>query len=406
MSIFVRGQIEDGMWMRMVMLGAGLGIALIGVYGCGGVSTRPGLGPSVQGGRTLIAQSEGIKPLWIQECPQPTKETLSFCGEAHYQANQPGACSGAYADALARLRQMIGQKVGVGLVRDERSGYRFQAQGFESEPIYVRGVSEGQRWWEEYADRGHTFDCYILLSYPKLEYDLLMVAARETLVKAVEKAGALLHDAKRDAERGHFAEAISTSRRALALLSSIKEPLGLPDGTSSTLLSEQAAADLKHYETLQTESAKTVVVVIRLVLDGQERSDSKAAALLSNVKGWIAERGLHLHPGSLSSAEVTSVLNGEPAATNQIAGRRGAGFVLVLDIAATYKGEEETIFFAYAQGTVRLIRTSDGRELSSCAVGPAKGAMFSGPADAIQKALDVLVKERLSTAVKEALTKI
>ena len=33
MSIFVCGQIEDGMWIRMVIFSAGLGIALMGVQG-------------------------------------------------------------------------------------------------------------------------------------------------------------------------------------------------------------------------------------------------------------------------------------------------------------------------------------------------------------------------------------
>jgi hypothetical protein len=406
MSIFMCSQIEEGMWMRVVMLSVGLGIALMGAHGCGGVSTRPGPGSSVQGDRRLVAQSEGIKPLWIQECPTPTKETLSFCGEAHYQANQHGSCAEAYADALAKLRHMIGQRVGVGLVGDPQHGYRFQVQGIESEPINLRGVSEGQRWWEEYENGGRTVDCYLLLSYPKLEYDLLMVAARKALVKAVFKAGSLLHEAKQDAEQGSFAQAIGKSERAVALLSAIKEPMELPDGTSSALLAEQAAADLKHYQALQAESGKTAVVVMRLTLDGKEQSDTRAHALLSSVKGWLAERGLRLHPGLLSLAEVASVLSGEPAAANQIASRRGAGLVLVLDIASTYKGQEESVFYAYAQGTVRLIRTSDGRELESCAVGPAKGGMFSSRADALKKALDTLVKEGLRAAVKEALNKI
>jgi hypothetical protein len=396
------------MLLSIVCWGMVFGVVMVGVYGCGGASTLSGNGPgpSVQGGRTLIAQSEGIKPLWIQECPASSDVTLSFCGEAHRKADQQGACAEAYSDALAKLRQMIGQKVGVGLVGDSRSGYRFSVQGFESEPVNVRGVSEGQRWWEGYQDRGHTFDCYILLAYPKLEYDLLMVAARSALVKAIEKAGQLLREAKKDAKQGCFGEAVSKSERALALLSSIKEPVVLPKGSNSTLLSEQAAADLKHYQALQAESGNTAVVVIRLMFDGQERSGAQATDLLSKVKGLLADHKLRLHPGTLSTDEINSVLNGESAAATEIASRRGAGLVLVLDISATYKGQEETIYFAYAQGTLRLIRTSDGRELASCAVGPAKGAMFTGREDAIKKALDVLAKEGLKTAVKDALDKI
>ena len=139
------------MRVKLIWIVVLLGLALMGL-GCGGgraVSggkTGKATKTKVRGDRTRISHSEGVEPLWIQECPARTDHLLPFCGESHKMVSQKMACTAATADAIGKLRRFIGQKVSAKLEPDGQGGYQFSMAGTESEAVTIRGAWESERW--------------------------------------------------------------------------------------------------------------------------------------------------------------------------------------------------------------------------------------------------------------------
>lgn len=387
-----------------------LGLLMVSLAGCAGgqASTAGGEKPKVKGDRVLVSHSEGVEPLWIQECPAKTDHLLAFCGEAQKEASQQTACAQAYADALGKLRRYVGQKVDAALTPDPQGGYQFRIQGVESEPLTIRGAWEDQRWGEEYQETGKkTFDCYAMITYPTLQYNLLVAAAEQASLGRVNKAAELHQEGKQLVDQGRHGEAVVCFERAAGLLLNLKEPVVVPGGVNSTLLAEQVAADLRSSKEQAANTGKTALVVIRLMLDGRPSSEHPvAASVLNRVKGWLSERGLCLCPGGLAEAELNAVLGGDRQAAAQIASRKGAGWLMVIELQSDFKAKESEAFYAFARGAFRLIRTADGRELRAADLGPRKmGHPFSKD-DAVRGAVEKLRDEQLREEVRASLAKI
>jgi hypothetical protein len=380
-------------------------ILAVVLAGCGGGRTAI---EKTKGDRTRVAHSEGVEPLWIQECPERSVHTLPFCGEAHRVASQKLACSEAYADALGKLRRAIGQKVDAKLVPDGRGGYTFQVQGAESEPLTIRGAWEDQRFSEEYqGPDGRTHDCYVMIAYPKLEYDNLVGLAQKAARDRVAKAAELHADGRDLASRGRHAEAAVRFERASTLLAGLKEPVLAPDGTSSDLLGEQVLSDLRASKDEAGKSAKTALVVVRLVLEGKSNPGCALARSVRNrVKNWLSKRGIRIRPGGLSDSMVDAVLAGDRHTAAQTAADKGAGLLLVVEIESEFKAKEDDVFYALARGAFRLIRTADGRELHTADLGPEKQGHPASRNGAVKLSVEKLRDKQLGGVVQEALTKL
>jgi hypothetical protein len=380
-------------------------ILAVVLAGCGGGRTAI---EKTKGDRTRVAHSEGVEPLWIQECPERSVHTLPFCGEAHRVASQKLACSEAYADALGKLRRAIGQKVDAKLVPDGRGGYTFQVQGAESEPLTIRGAWEDQRFSEEYqGPDGRTHDCYVMIAYPKLEYDNLVGLAQKAARDRVAKAAELHADGRDLASRGRHAEAAVRFERASTLLAGLKEPVLAPDGTSSDLLGEQVLSDLRASKDEAGKSAKTALVVVRLVLEGKSNPGCALARSVRNrVKNWLSKRGIRIRPGGLSDSMVDAVLAGDRHTAAQTAADKGAGLLLVVEIESEFKAKEDDVFYASARGAFRLIRTADGRELHTADLGPEKQGHPASRNGAVKLSVEKLRDKQLGGVVQEALTKL
>jgi hypothetical protein len=380
-----------------------VGLAVL-LSGCGGGRTAI---EKTKGDRTRVAHSEGVEPLWIQECPAPTAHTLPFCGEAHRLSSQKLACAEAYADALGKLRRAVGQKVDAKLVPDQKGGYSFQIQGAESQPLTIRGAWEDQRWAEEYqGPEGRTHDCWVMIAYPKLEYDNLVGVAKKAARDRVAKAAELHQDGRDLASMGRHAEAVVRFERAAVLLAGLKEPVVSPDGTSSDLLSEQVLADLRASKDEAGETAKTALVVVRMVIEGRPKpGGSLARSVRNRVENWLIKRGIRVRPGGLSASMVEAVLAGDRHSAARTAADKGAGFLLVIDIESEFKAEEEGVFYAFARGAFRLIRTADGRELHAADLGEKQGHPRSRE-EAVTLSVEKLRDNQLAGVVQTALAKL
>ena len=384
-------------------------ISFIASAGCGGgLAQTPGSGTigQVKGDRTLVSHSEGVKPMWVQECPVHSKHILAFCGESHGQASYNMAYSAAYADALGKLKRFIGQKVEARLEPDGQGGYRFQIQGVDDEAVSIRGVWEGERWAEVWqGPSGQTNDCHVMLTYQRLEYDRLVGKANAINEQKLQKAQQLHAQGKEFAQSGRAAEATTLFQRAKALLTGLTESLVLPDGTNSKLILEQIEADLQQSAQAAAEANNTALVVVGYQLDGQLQSDSQTRTILNKIQKWVVEGGAKIRPGGLPQEQVRSILIGDQQAAAKAAAAKGAGILLVLDLQCEFKTQEEGVFYSYASGGMRFIRTDDGRELYTASFRPTKGALFTKQA-ANQKAVDNLLKEQVKQAVKTAMTRI
>ena len=372
--------------------------------GCGGGRTAT----KTKGDRTRVAHSEGVEPMWLQECPAPTDHILAYCGEAHRKASQKNACSEAYLDALGKLRRSVGQKVNAKLAPDGQGGYRFEIQGAESEPLTIRGAWEDQRWSEEYdGPDGRTHDCWVMIAYPKLEYDNLIGVAKKAAGDRVAKAAELHADGKDLASTGRHPEAVVRFKRASTLLAGLKEPVVTPDGMSSDLLAEQVLADLRASQDEADKSSKTALVVVRLLIEGKPTPrGSLARSVRSRVKKWLSRRGIRIRPGGLSASMVEAVLAGDRRTAAKTAADKGAGMLLVIEIESEFKAKEDGVFYAFARGVFRLIRTADGRELHAADLGPEKQGHPGSRKGAVKLSIEKLRDKQLGGVVKEALTKL
>jgi hypothetical protein len=381
-----------------------IGLTVI-LVGCGGGRAAT---EKTKGDRIRVSHSEGVEPLWIQECPVRTAHTLPFCGEAHRVASQKMACGEAYADALGKLRRAVGQKVDAKLVPDEAGGYKFQIKGSESEPLTIRGAWEDQRWSEEYQDQDdRTHDCWVMIAYPKLEYDNLIGVAQKATRDRVAKAAELHGDGKNLASMGRHAEAAIRFERAGTLLAGLKEPVVAPDGTSSDLLSEQVLADLRVSQDEAGESAKTALVVVRVVIEGQPKTrGSLARSVRNRVKNWLSRQGIHIRPGGLNTSMLEAVLSGDRHTAAKTAADKGAGLLLVIEIESEFKVKEDDVFYAFARGVFRLIRTADGRELHAADLGPEKQGHPASRQEAVKLSIEKLRDRQLGNVVREALLRV
>ena len=375
--------------------------------GCaGGRAVSKGDLGRVDGDRTLVSHSEGVKPLWVQECPVHSDHVLTFCGETHRKASYQVAYSEAYADALGKLRRFIGQKVEAKLEPDGQGGYRFEMRGMDDEAVTLRGVWEGERWAEIWASTGaQSHDCYVMLSYPRLEYDKLAGRAQALTRQRVEKATELQGQARTALGNGSAAEAAVLLERAQVLLAALKEPLVTPDGQNSTLLLEQIQADLRQAAQQAQEAKRTALVVVGLQIDGDLKSTGALLTDLQNtVQKWVSSAGVKIRPGGISVEQVRSILQGDAAAAKSAAAAKGAGMLLVVDLRSEHKTFDEGVHYSYASGGLRFIRTDDGRELYTSELRATKGALFTLEGSH-KKALENLMKQEVQPAVKAAVAK-
>ncbi len=379
------------------------------VAGCpGGGASRSG-GAKQRGDCVLQSHSEGVEPLWIQQCPGRTEHLLVFCGESHGQVAQGPACAEAYADALGKLRRHIGQKVEAAIEPDAGGGYRFRIRGADSEGVTLRGVWEDQRWFEEYrCPEGPRHSCYAMITYPMLQYELLVKAAQDATQGRVLKALELQQAGREQARQGKFNPAQATFERALKLLEGLKEPVSLPGGENSALLAEQLAADLAEARARGADTSRTVLLAVRVILDGQPGGGAPAAqAVESRIKGWLTERGVSTLPGAVSLEELAQLVDpARPDLAARIGAERGAGWVMAVDLRSDFKEKADIGFVAYASGALRLLRCADGREVAAADLPPRKFVHPLQRADSVTKALEKLREEALQKAVGEALARL
>jgi hypothetical protein len=343
------------------------------------------------GGPQNVLQSEGVRPEWLQQCPAPDDRQLCFCGEARGQPGMEQACAAAYADALGKLTRSLGQKVQVAA---ERVGDSYQLTvSSSSEPLVIKGLWEDQRWYEQ-SRAGTGVDCWVMLVYPRLEYDLAQRRIGEAAQALVRRAGELHAEGGTLLAASRTAEAAERLRRAQALLESLKEPL-IEGEMNSTLLLEQVRADLRRAEQLLGNFQRTAVLVLRVLMDGKEESEGTLGKQLAALtKRYLSEKGLQLVSGQLSQESRRSVLEADANTIQREVFQRLAGWLVIVDLNASFLTQEGGIFFCQGQGQVRLINSADGREVAA-ELGPRKeGHPFSRQA-ALERSIKMMAEKEL-----------
>ncbi len=374
---------------------------------CGGSSARvKSERKKVKGDRTMVSHSDGVEPIWIQECPANTEYTLVFCGESHEKPSQKSAYTEAQADALGKLGRFVGQKIDAKLAPDGKGGYNFQIEAEGDSNVTIRGAWEGERWCEEYdGPGGRTHDCYVMVTYPKFEYDRLVGTARKVARQRIQKARDLFGQAKDLASKGKHQQALTLLQRAKELLSKLRQPQVI-DGQSSEVMAEQIMADLKQEQQAAKEILSTALVVVGLTVDGKLQTRGRLwSAIRNKVQKWVVDSGLKIRPGGIPTGQVKAILSGDDGAAAKAATDKGAGMLLVLDLKCNFSSELDGAFYSYAEGGLRLIRTADGREIFTAELPSTKGGHISKN-KANKKAIDNLLNERVKPAVKSAVGKI
>jgi len=373
---------------------AGISLPLLAA-GCGGSRASQ---------RQLVARSPGVKPMWIQQCPAPDKDNLVFCGEARARADEKQACAAAYADALGKLTRHVGQKVDARLERDAAGGYRFQLRGAASQPLTLRGVWEDQRWYESYRRAGAArTDCWVMLVYPRLEYENLVGMARRAQAERVSKAAALYAEARQAAGRGCQGQAAEKLRLALQLVEGLREPIVLEGVGDSKVLAEQIRSELDRAERELQRTGKTVLVVLEYRQDGNHPPPALTRSLATSVAQWFEGHGFQVKPGRIAPQALQAILSGDRQAAVQAAACRGVGWLAVVDVHSEYLGAEDGIHFAQAGGSFRLLRSQDGRVIKVVELQPEKQGHPNSRRQALELSVKKLGQRSLHRAVEQSL---
>jgi hypothetical protein len=378
-------------------------------HGAGGRSGAGEVRAQVKkkGARVRVAHSPGVEPRWPQQCPTHNDQLLVFCGYAQRKPDQKSAYAEAYGDALGKLRRFIGQKVTAEIEPDDRGGYHFSISSVEEESVLVRGVWEGEHWCEEYkGPKGRTHDCHVMISYPRLEYDRLLHQAHRALQQRLTKA-IELHRQGTQALRGcATGRARDLLERARSLLASLDRTVTAGD-TSSKVISEQVNADYQRSLQIDRESGRTVVLAVGLELDGQPQTGSRRISRIRDrVQRWLIGGGFKIRPGGLAADQLHAILAGDSVAARRATADKCAKLLLVLDLRCWFDSTVDDIFYSYAEGSLRLLWTEDGREVYTTNLPKTKGAMPFGKEDANDKALAELTDDHIEPAVEGAMKRL
>ncbi|RME26649.1 MAG: hypothetical protein D6806_05875 [Deltaproteobacteria bacterium] len=349
----------------------------------------------------VIDHSPGVRPLWIQQCPVPDKESFPFCGEARGKQDSESACSAAYADALGKLRRFIGQKVGARVESDGSGGWRFKVQG-TSEPIELRGVWEDQRWYE--TTRSGT-SCWVMLVYPRLEYENLVNLARRAFVERMKKADAALKEAGELQKAGCPLKSFYRLELAEKLLEGISEQVAIEGIGDPSALRVQARQRLDSLRVEVARMNKTVLVAVRYAAEDGRLAATRAERLLRDgVSQLVSAAGLEVKSGSLGDADMTAILSGNARAISEKIPCLGAGWLLVLSLEGRYLGNEDGIHFVSSEGSLRLYRASDGREVGVLELREKQGHPFSA-SGAVERSARMLIEKKIKPELGMLLAK-
>ncbi len=252
--------------------------------------------------------SAGPPPAWWSN-PPSLPGALVFVGDATGAADEGRARDLAYAKALAQLSTYLGAEIDSQFRSSESQSGTASAQEVELE-VTVSGqrrtLQRVRRAKVETRPSGSGFDGYVMLSWPRAEYEAVLTADRQR----AEAAWAAYRAAARSAEAHDYAEARGALDAAEQALGPRSAPLPLPDDTiKNTDLLRTALTTLR--ARLGDESAaaaKVCAVGLRCVQDGVDAPCRGSRPGV--VRAAVAEAGRQVSPDAVPEPILRALLEG------------------------------------------------------------------------------------------------
>ena len=353
------------------------------------------------------ARAEGL-PAWFDHPPAHTAETLYFTGDASGADRPEDARDLAVQRALANAVSFFQVKVQSELVtREEEVNGRYSSSIRASvrvagEEVELREVRVERFVLEERAGARKRYDGYVLLSYPRVEYERVVATQRRADTSLAERSLALFREGsrlRRDGRPGEAADRFREGRDAIKRLRGTTR-LADPDFGTTEALDAALGAAIEEARTEGKAAQRTVLVRVELTLDGNPALSRRTAGeLRSDIDSLVAAHGLTAVHDGLDDAGARSVAAGGAAP----ASRAGAGYLLVILGEAEFVSQDQGQFIAHATGSYTLVETASGRVLAGGDLGQFKGGHVRR-ADACEKALARL-REQARQDVGAALAK-
>jgi hypothetical protein len=354
------------------------------------------------------ARAQG-RPTWVDRPPAHTAEKLYFVEAATGAKSAVLARDLAMRKAMAAVQAYFGQSVKSEMVseeyeRDQQYHYTIRAAiKLEGVDVQLNGVRVEETWMREPGDGKTDWDCWMLVSYPRAEYDTAIKKMHEAFVARGTRALELFREGKALVDGGRPEEALARLAQAGETLKTVRNVVELPDPVvrNSDVLGTEIEAAVKAAQELKTRARRTVAVKILVTADGKPLAGGLADEVRSDAVGMVGRHELAAAAGAPGDAEALKVMAGDAALAGRIGASLASWYLLIGWIDAKFTSEVYGQFFAEATGSAVLVDALTGRAIVAKDLGRVKAGHVTR-ADACSKAASGLRKP-LSAALDEML---
>jgi hypothetical protein len=244
----------------------------------------------------VLALAAAERPAWVQQPPPHDASTLYFTGLSAQQSTAQDACNQAFQKAGAEILAFLGQRGSSELlsVEHEQDGvYRSEVKEtirFSGPSVDLRGVRAEGRHVEEHAGGAvSTWDCWVLVSYPRAEHDAARARlAQEAEARRREGVVAVIpvwQAAGTPAEPGWTGQLADVATRAVAASGRTAVRATLPEAELPRLLAGDPEAARRVAELARAGS------VLVLVAEGRELSQMYGQVFVEASARWSLLQG-------------------------------------------------------------------------------------------------------------------
>lgn len=313
------------------------------------------------------------KPDWIDHPPAHTEDKLYFVEGATGAKSAVLARDLALRKAMAAVQAYFGQTIKSELISEEyERDQKYQSMvklsiRLEGVEVELKGVRIEETWMREPDASRQDWDCWMLVSYPRSEYEATLKKMRDALEARARRALELFREARDLSSRGMYLDALARLEQAKDLLATLRTPVALPDTSikDTDVLASEVKAAINEANAQKDQARKTVAVKLVFTVASNVSSADFIENARAEVIGVVGRHGLTAAAGEPTELSALEIIRGNEVMAKQVGAELKASYLLIGLINASDTSEIYGQFFAEASGKVALIDAITGRVIGA-----------------------------------------